>query len=285
MERLTDFKNFLIFQIKTFTYEIPADTNVPTNKNFSYKNEFYNSLNSSSTANQIYPERDNPPPGTNTIIYKNEMHNTLNRNGYPNGVPPSSYPGPGVNQTYIYKKETNESTNNVYGRPVSPPTAHSTLIYQHDESNRTRNIHHPPAGGVQVYPYEPNNAHLPPHPGAKQTYLYKKESSNTTNTVYGSPGGPGGPAGPPYDRYPPVDHGGPPYEHPNDPTTAKYLYSSTSSHTTTHHGQPKEIISPFPTDGIPTQVDGHSPKHLNELLTSLGDVIIQACFLLKRQSG
>lgn len=256
-------------QIKTFTYEIPGDTNVPTNKNFTYKNEFYNSANTSTT-NQVYPERDIPPPGGNqTLIYKNESHNTVNRNetypGYTNGIPPV-HPDPGVNQTYIYKKESSETTNNVYGqphRPVSPlPPTNSTLIYQQDTSNTTRNVHHPPAGGVQVFPYEPSNAHLPP-PGGKQTYLYKKETSNTTNTVYGPPG----------ENSP--DYNGPPYVQPVEPTTTMYKYTSNSSHTTNVHGQPREVITPFPTDGYPTQVDGNSPKHLNELLDTLGDVSVK----------
>lgn len=185
--------------------------------------------------------------------------------GYPNGGLPLE---PGVNQTYIYKKETNETTNNVYGRPLRtvsppPPLANSTTIYHSDTMNTTRSTRHPPPGGVQVFPFEPSNDTLPPHPGPKQTYMYKKESSNTANTVYGSP----------HDRYPPVDNG-PSYVYPGEPTTAKYLYSSTHTDTTTHGGQPREVITPFPSNGhAPSQVDG-GPKHLNELLSNLGDVSI-----------
>lgn len=96
-------------QIKTFTYEIPDDTKVPTNQNFSYKNEYYNESNSSRT---FYPERDVPPPITTTTSYSNESHNnTLNRINGPSV--PMNPENLGPNQTYFYKKEVNETKNNV----------------------------------------------------------------------------------------------------------------------------------------------------------------------------
>lgn len=234
------FKHISIHQIKTFTYEIPNDTKVATNKNFSYKNEYYNSLNSSNT---YYPERDVPAP-TTTTHYTNESHNTVNRTE--NGMPTTL----GPNQTYFYKKETNETKNNVYGSPRSLPPGNTTTMYESNVSN-TQNVYHPP-GGVTVYP----DANLPPHqPGTKQTYLYKKETTNTTNTVY-EPNG---------REYVPT---------PESATNKYYKYSS-QSNTTNTHSRPEPIVAPFPTDAIhqPTQVDG-PPKNLGQLLASFEEVYI-----------
>lgn len=250
-------------QIKTFTYEIPNDTKVPTNKNFSYKNEFYNSMNSSNT---YYPERDVPPPTKTTTMYSNESHNSLNRteNVYPPNPPQPDTLGP--NQTYFYKKEVNETKNNVYGSPRSPrsppsPVNTTTSLYERNVTNN-RNVYHPP-GGIPVYP---NNANLPPHqPGTKQTYLYKKETTNTTNTAFEPTNGK---EYLPHDRYitePP----------PADPVTNKYYkYSSTSTTKNTHNRPEREpLLAPFPTDGLhsPTQVDG-PPKHLGQLMASFDEV-------------
>lgn len=244
---------------------------MPTNKNFTYKNEFYNSAN---TSNTIYPERDvpdhaAPPPTQNQYFYKNESnHNTINRSD--GGFPPQGTPEPipGTKQTYFYKKETNETTNNVYGspRPQSPqlpPVDTLTSIHERNVTDN-RNVYHPP-GGIPVYP---SNGSLPP---TKQTYMYKKETSNTTNTMYEPPNGHDYL---PHDRYiePPK-----PNFPPAEPGTNKlYKYSSTSSHKTTRSYQPGErepLISPFPTDGIqPNQVDSQPPKHLGQLLASFDDV-------------
>lgn len=267
-------------QIKTFTYEIPNDTKVPTNKNFTYKKEFYNSTNNSTTSTVYPPERDVPPPqklladhgpgSDETYIYKSESHNTINRT---EGQP--AQPPPATNQTYLYKREVNETTNNVYGPPGSnystyprspQPTVNSTLIHERNESNTTRNYHHPP-GGV---PY-PSNTSLPPagQPGPKQTYFYKKETSNTTNTTYGPPGS---------DYSPPIERDAPlrssPYH--NEPTTTSYKYATTQSTTTNVNRLPEReplLSRPFPTDGLePTQVDGQPPKHLGQLLASFDNV-------------
>ncbi|XP_055321045.1 mucin-2-like [Sitodiplosis mosellana] len=279
--------------IKTFTYEIPNDTKMPTNKNFSYKNEFYNSMNSSNT---YYPERDIPPPikTTSTAVYSNETNNNTTLNRTDNVYPPSpqqqqQQPHPdtlGPNQTYYYKKEVNETKNNVYGRPRSPapapaPVNTTTSLYERNVSN-TQNVYHPP-GGIPVYP---NNANLPPNqPGSKQTYLYKKETTNTTNTMYEPPTGR---EYLPHDRYVtdprnvPINQpsSSPPPHH--EPTTNKYYkYSSTSTTTNTNdrrHGGPgpdrEPLLAPFPIDGIPqqpsSQVDG-PPKHLGQLLASFDE--------------
>lgn len=266
-------------QIKTFTYEIPNDKLVPTNKNFSYKNEYYNSMNSSNT---YYPERDVPPPIKTTTIYSNDLHNTLNRTE--NVYAPQPEPS-GPNQTYYYKKEVNETKNNIYGRPRSPvpvpvpiqapvPVNTVTSVYERNVNN-TRNVYHPP-GGIPVYP---NNPNLPPQqPGTKQTYLYKKESSNTTNTVYEPPNGR---EYLPHDRY--IVEPPPPTV---EPTSNKYYkYSSTSTTTNTHNRPPGErepLMAPFPTDGLqrspPSQVDG-PPKHLGQLMASFDEVNIRTQML------
>lgn len=274
---------------------------MPANKNFIYKNEFYNTLNSSTSANSVYPERDIPTPqrlsagrspGPNqTYIYKNETHNTLNRSdgGY---RPPSTgptYSEPGTNQTYIYKREINETKNNVYAplptgqtilpprslspqlRPISP--VKSTVFYERNETNTTnRNQYHPP-GGIPVYPINGtlSPSTRPVSPGTKQTYLYKKETSNTSNTMYG----------PPVNEYPPRDRIVPvnssPYtSSPIEPTSNIYKYTSETT-TRNVHNRPLErepllTRSPFPNNQEPSQVDGASPKHLGQLLATFDDV-------------
>lgn len=238
------------------------------------------------SSNTYYPERDVPPPTktTTTNIYSNESNNTtLNRTD--NIYQPPLHPDAlGPNQTYYYKKEVNETKNNVYGRPRSPapvpvpvpvPVNNTTTLYERNVNN-TRNVYHPP-GGIPVYP---NNANLPPHqPGTKQSYLYKKETSNTTNTMYEPPSGR---EYLPHDRYVtdqrnvPIEPSQPQH---NEPTTNKYYkYSSTSTSTTNRHGPGPEretLLAPFPIDGIPqqptSQVDG-PPKHLGQLLASFDEV-------------
>lgn len=274
--------------MKTFTYEIPNDTQVPTNKNFSFKNEFYNSSNTSTT-NTTYPERDipppekyitAPPPGTNeTYLYKKETHNTVNRTDEfpPSGLsppigglsPPVGPPGGlnppnlGPNQTYFYKRETNETKNNIYGppgsalppRPRSPqPVTNSTMIYEHNETNTTnRNVHHPP-GGFPVYP----SNDYPPPVGPKSTYLYKKETTNTTNTVYG-------PDGEPIPQRAPS---------PISPPTPSQTYYKYSSEKTTTNTSNEPQVRPFPTDNLdqPNYGNQNPPKHLNQLLANFDDV-------------
>lgn len=285
-------------QIKTFTYEIPDDTNVPTNKNFTYKNEFYNTLNSTTSTNSVYPERDVPTPqrlsagrspGPNqTYIYKNESHNTINRTdgGYrPPSVGPV-YSEPGTNQTYIYKREINETKNNVYGSPTVPPPrslspqlrpispVNSTTVFYERNDNNTinRNVYHPP-GGIPVYP---QNGTLP-GPGPKQTYLYKKETSNTTNTTYGPPPGS---EYPPRDRVVPLTSS--PYtSSPVEPTTNIYKYTSETTTRNLHEREPLVGRSPFPDHQEPSQVDGASPKHLGQLLATFDDVSISIIHLFK----
>lgn len=249
---------FFLIQIKTYTYEIPNDTQVPTNRNFTFKNEYYNSANSSNTH---YPDGDVPPPlppQTTTTVYSNES-NASNRT---ENIFPPKPDTLGPNQTYYYKKEVNETKNNVYGRPRSPPPPVNTTssLYERNITD-TRNVYHPP-GGIPVYP----NANLPPHqPGTKQTYLYKKETTNTTNTVYE----------PPTEKeYPPPSRfvESPP---PPEPTTNKYYKYSSQTTTTKKHGRPEQepLLAPFPTGDLdqPTQVDS-PPKNLGQLLASFDEV-------------
>lgn len=186
---------------------------MPTNKNFTYKNESYNESKSSNT---YYPDSVAP---TKTINYSNASHNTLDQT-----IPHSI----GPNQSYYYKKEVNETKNNVYGGAPPPLPPVNTL---YNETNDTRNVFHPP-GGI---PYQ-SNGNLTQ--GGKQTYLYKKETTNTTNTVY---------------------------EPPIEPETNKY-YKYSSSTTTNTHSQP--LLTPFPTDNI----DSGPPKNLNQLMASFEEV-------------
>lgn len=83
--------------------------------------------------------------------------------------------------------------------------------------------------------------------------MYKKETTNTTNTLYEPE----------------------PIPEPNTNTYYKY-----SSQSTTNRTEPR--VAPFPIEGIqqPTQVDG-TPKHLNQLLASFDDVKYIAYVLLE----
>lgn len=164
----------------------------------------------------------------------------------------------------------------VYGHPGPNQ---STYVVQHDVTNTNTNTHHP----GPVYPA--NTGYPSPQhtgPGPKQTYLYKREVTNTKNTVYGPPGGPGGSGGPaqpqPIIEYP--SHDG--YPSPKTgPTTATYNYT-TNTVTRNVHGihpddrQPLLQPRPFPVDGgVPTsQVDGNPPKRLDDLLATFGDVSV-----------
>ncbi|KAJ6644611.1 hypothetical protein Bhyg_09580 [Pseudolycoriella hygida] len=254
--------------IKTFTYEIPGDTQVSTNKHFKYQNDTFNTKNTTTFA-----ERDIPPPvGNQTTIYKTENYNTSNiTEGYPgyDRRPRSPLPEPISNQTVIYKRETRDTSSNTLPNQGNPP-GQSTIIYKHDVTNTNTNVHHPPTGGVPVFPNDPN---LPAgHPGPTHTYIYKKEVNNTKNTVYGPPGS-GHPPHPTSD-YP--NNALPAQGYPNEPSSTTYKYVSNTSTTTRNtHGHPDDrqpLLAPFPTDDIDhSHVGPNPPKRLDDLLASLGD--------------
>lgn len=252
-----------------------------TNRKIVQKNEYYNTLNSTSSRS-VYPERDVPPPVTQTFISRNEIHNTTNRTNEYLPAPVQPKPTTPTNQSYIYKREINETTNNnIYGTPKpipvpNPPQVNSTVVY---ESRNTNTINR------DVYPvnndtYYPPNGTLPP---SNQTLLYRKETTNTTNNVYGPPYGdyPHSPT----DRSPP-SHSTPYYGSPGSPgspPTTNTYYSSQSSTTNVRnqHGPPQRYREPepampgyFPVNGVPgpDAVDGQPPKELNTLLRSFDEV-------------
>lgn len=272
-----------------------------------------------------HPPLPPPPSGNQTTVY-NTMTTTNRNDVYPNELPPralSPHPEPiTTNKSIMYKRDTKETTTNVYPTPGGsggrghtpqppvqphhnlPPPNQSTIIYKHDITNTNTNVHHPPpAGGVPVYPREP--AYLPPsargepnnypqHPDTKHTYIYKHETSNTKNTVYGPPGGPVSPHpnGGYYPSQPQVTY--PPYgtlpakpAHLTDSSPASgppppannvmYKYSSSTTTRNVHGGghpddrEPLLAPAPFPTDGI-DHVDGQPPKRLDDLLASFPEV-------------
>lgn len=243
--------------IKTFSYDIPNDTKVPANKQYSYKNEYYNSSNSKTTTTdhdipptEKYVSGRSPTPGRNeTYLYKKETtSNTTNDSVFP----PSTFnpPSLGPNQTYYYKREVNETKNNVMGppssalppRPRSPTTTSS--YYERNESS-TNNRQHPPGG----FPAYPNGD------GPKQMYYYKKETSNTTNTTYRPPDEP--------VRAP----------SPVEPITKLYKYTKeTTTTNTTSQREPR--LPPFPTDNVDRapRDNGQPPKQLDQLLANFDDV-------------
>lgn len=290
-------------QIKTFTYEIPGEAAPPLNST------------NTTTYRNVYPsagERDIPSPqpiGHNsTTIYKNESYNTVNRNMHHDGPPPPRRsvspiglhtvpagldPTPvGINKSVIIKRETTHNTNtsNVYPAQQPQPLYHphggqpapqsTTYVYQHDVHNTNTNnvVRHPSPG------HDEPPAHV--GPGPKQTYLYKREVTNTKNTVYG-PGPHGGRGSPqPLVEYPP--HGqAPPAGHlppqPAGPTTIVYNYSTTNSTNTNSRnvhgpgGRPddsRQPLLPFPVDGGQRPQDGNPPKRLDDLLATFGDVSV-----------
>lgn len=129
--------------------------------------------------------------------------------------------------------------------------------------------------------------------------MYKREITNTTNTMYGPPGSNKQPY--PNDNYPnnaisppslsssPLP---PPHNHgyPNEPNP-NVSYSKYSTHTTTRtthgngpHDEKQPLLAPpFPTDGIEiTNVDGHPPKRLDDLLATFDDVrLFMYCIYFK----
>lgn len=204
-------------------------------------------MNNTTSSNTVYPERDSAipqrsslgrSPGQNqTYFYKNEIHNTINRS-IDNGYPPI-VPEPSASEKFVYTRELNES------------------------NSRNRNIDHPP-GGVSVYP---SNVR-PVSPGPKQTYMYKKETSNTTNTVYSPPSF----DNPSRDQVAPVIST--PYVNPqNEPSTKYYKYTSETATRNIREQEPLVTRAPFP-EYQETQVDGGPPKHLGQLLASFDDVNI-----------
>lgn len=189
--------------VRTYTYEIPGDE--LEGKNVVYKNESYNTLNSTSSRG-YNPEHDiiqSVPPTNKTVVYRNETHNTTNTVDYP--LPNQNLPShPGYNKTVtyktdiindvppqdpgfkttLYKKDTRETTTNSYpggqypppqhqypqnGHPIhptNPPPTNQTVIYKHDVTNTTNTVHPPPVGGVAVYPI--NGTPLYPANGPNQ---------------------------------------------------------------------------------------------------------------------
>lgn len=301
--------------VRTYTYEIPAEPAVTTNKTIVYKNEYDNR-----TTNTLPPHHviNQTSPTNETYIYKSEQ-NTTNTIDYPGGQvtrprptsPVVQHPGhqqpPVTNKTIIYKTDTRETTRNVYPKnqdypiveyppdtlphqPRSPPPSNTTIIYKENITDRNTNIHHPPPhGGVSVYP-PPATGSSPPQPGPKTTYYYKHESTNTKNTHFGPPGS----ASPyPNDKYPKNTSPSPiiqyPNEQPSSPnwgtppqnTTINYKYSTnTNSSTRNAYPEKEPLLQPtaFPTDGYgPDYPDGQNPpKKLDDLMATFGDV----CFIL-----
>lgn len=138
---------------------------------------------------------------------------------------------------------------------------------------------------MPLYPYDPNATlppHQPGHPAPKQTYMYKHETTNTKNTVYGPPGSRNGP---PHNDYPNSNAIQHPHPHPNNgyppnngPSNVTYNYSTINTSTRNVHGHPDDRQpllppAPFPTDGLDTSyVDGAPPKRLDDLLATFHDV-------------
>lgn len=258
-------------------------------------------------------ERDIPspqPPASTTTIYKNESYNTINRT-IGHDVPPSrvrrsvspAYAEPG--KSVLIKRETTH--NNVY--PASqppPPSGSSTYVYKQDVRNTTTHMQPdgagtlPPTTTTVVY----ESAPPPPPGGPTQTYLYKREVTNTKNTVYGPPGGGGG-SGPrsgspqPLIEYPQAYHQAPPPHQPPQPagpTTIMYNYSAVNTSNTRHtnsgvgpHRLPppplhagddgRQPLLPFPVEtghGRQPPADGMPPKRLDDLLATFGDVSVEA---------
>lgn len=294
--------------VRTYTYEIPANspTDVNTNRTLLYKNNNYNTIQRNEI-NQLINQQSPPPITTNTtpktVVYNTESYSTVNRNeeipivtNYTkeirdnietniirNDLPPpqqqhrsptGGHPG-STNKTYIYKVNT---TENVHSSQEPP-------YYR----NTPQNVNYSPQNSN--YP-SPQNLNYPPHGPTTNRYYYHE--SNVTNTTHGpggpiGPGSPGGPnyvpnepmgspqkltaiSYPPHDRYPPQSP-------PNNPTII-HKYSVTNT-TNTRHGPdygPSSSVqqpAPFPVDGISYPVaNGNPPQRVDDLMQSFGNVCI-----------
>lgn len=279
--------------VRTYTYEIPADPAPvgPGSKTLLYKNESYNTTNTSS-----YPEREVPP----SVVFKTESYNTVDTT---DGTIPRREPHPVTTstKTVVHKTDTRETTSNLYPGPRNDYPPHSrprdtspqpgnTVIYKQEITNTSNTNVLPPNGPrspgylnqspqYPLQPAQPGHPGHPGQPGPTTTYYYKKESSNTTNTLYGPPG-----SGSPNDRYPPItypDRSPQDYSprspgYPNEPNTTVYKYSSHTT-TTNTHGSPSEREpllqpGPFPVDGIDSPGPNDTPpKRLDDLLASFGN--------------
>ncbi|XP_037919254.1 leucine-rich repeat extensin-like protein 5 [Hermetia illucens] len=294
--------------VRTYTYEIPADTPPTQTKTLLYKNEQHN------TTNTTYPPNREVPP---SVVFKTESYNTVDStDGYPPGREPSVSPIPPSTTTrVIHKKNTTETTNTLYpGSPGYPsgtgprpresspqPGPNTTIIYKENITNTNVNQYPPnnygpgspphqhpsPVGqpGHPGYPDHPGHPGQPGQPGPTQTYYYKYESSNTKNTLYGPPGSgrPNDQSPTPVITYPndtlpsrsPRSPHGPGY--PNEPGNVTYKYSSTTTSRNTTHGTPSEREpllqpAPFPLDGLEPQTETDSPpKRLDDLMASFGN--------------
>ncbi|XP_054736732.1 uncharacterized protein LOC129243608 [Anastrepha obliqua] len=274
--------------VRTYTYEVPATgtlSRTPLTSSTRYNTIQRNEMNSSTLQSSPHTTHITPVV-PQTVIYNTESYSLNNRS---NDRPITS------NQIYEVRehRETNTLQNNLpLQQPRSPPTSgtNKTIIYK---VNKTENIHTGPEYNHPDYPIQQhlpqNGPYGPPQdsyePGPSGTRYIYKESSNTVNTIHGTPGGPPNshpgylpPAHPPHKPASPSDNGYPPHG-PTSISHVTYKYSS-SSKTNRHQGPSSPYGSPptasqpapFPVDGVEYPVNSSPPQKVDDLMQSFGQV-------------
>lgn len=269
--------------VRTYTYEIPADSGTHgtiNNRTLLYKNNAYNS-----SRNEFISEQNLPQ----TVVYSSESYNTSNvTNNNNNGIPknPTLDRSP-TNRVYEINETQNYSTirnDHLVPQPVQP--TNKTIVY-----NINRTEHNTNTSTLQGGPSSPHNVpshtlvpqrpQQSPHPNSNgTTNYYYRESTNTVNTINGSPGDnlrPNVTIDYPRDNYNPRDN-----NIPQHTTNVVYNYSTSTinSRRGPNYDSPTPQPPPFPVDGVvyPDNT-GRPPAKLNELLDSLGEDNVDSKFV------
>ncbi|XP_055916327.1 GATA zinc finger domain-containing protein 14 [Eupeodes corollae] len=252
--------------VRTYTYEIPADNNTINNRTVLYKNNVHNS-----SRNEFISEPNLPQ----TVVYSSESYN--NSSNGPNN--PNIDRQVGVNSTNrIY--EINESQDyrtqrneHLVSQPIQPTS--KTIVYNINKTeHNTSTIQGPPfsPNNVPSHTLLPQRPQQSPHyPNGSTNNYYYRESTNTVNTINGSPGDnlhPNVTIEYPRDNYGPKDN----YVPQNTSVTYDYSSSTINSRRGPNYDSPTSQPPPFPVDGVVyPDTTGRPPAQLNELLDSFGE--------------
>ncbi|XP_055837884.1 putative uncharacterized protein DDB_G0285119 [Episyrphus balteatus] len=260
--------------VRTYTYEIPADQGTINNRTMLYKNNVYNS----SSRNELISE----PTLPHSVVYSSESYNTLNgTNNGPNNPNVDRQVGINstnriyeINETQDYRTLRNE---HLVPQPTQPTT--KTIVY-----NINKTEHNTNTSSYQGAPSSPNNVpshtllpqrpqQSPHHPNGSTNNYYYRESTNTVNTISGSPGDnlhPNYTVEYTRDNYGPRDNNVP--QNTSNNVTYNYSSSTINSRRGPNYDSPTSQPPPFPVDGIVyPDTTGRPPAKLNDLLDSLGE--------------
>jgi hypothetical protein len=262
--------------VRTYTYEIPAEPieqQSPQNRTIVYKNESYDTSNTSTIVpphHIIHQVPQSNPPTNQTIIYRNESHTTNTNVDYPGNNQPG-YPSSPNNQQaapygiiYAPQQPTNQ---------IPPQGVNKTIVYKKDTRETTTNVYPPNKNQYPIVEFPPEQTQSPPQnyknrpqspPVNNTTIIYKENITDTKNTNVHHPPPAGG-----VSVYPPTGNTPP---QPGPKTT--YYYKHESSNTTNTHYAPQgpgnnpptnTNQSPYPNDTYPKSItlypsNGNPPK-------------------------